>query len=36
MTLSTGDKLPEATLLRLGENGPEEVSLKTRPRAGRW
>jgi len=27
MTISTGDKLPEATLLRLGENGPEEVSL---------
>ncbi|MGI3210347.1 peroxiredoxin [Roseovarius tibetensis] len=27
MTLSTGDNLPEATLLRLGDNGPEEVSL---------
>jgi len=34
MTLSTGDKLPEATLLRLGENGPEEVSLKDKT-AGR-
>lgn len=28
MTLSTGDKLPDATLLRLGAKGPEEVSLK--------
>ena len=27
MTLSTGDKLPEATLLRPGKDGPEEVSL---------
>ncbi|MBE0455111.1 peroxiredoxin [Roseovarius autotrophicus] len=27
MTISTGDKLPEATLLRLGANGPEEVSV---------
>jgi len=27
MTLSTGDTLPEATLLRLGSDGPEEVSL---------
>lgn len=34
MTLSTGDKLPEANLLRLGESGPEEVSLKDKT-AGR-
>jgi len=27
MTLSTGDKLPDATLLRLGAKGPEEVSM---------
>ncbi|GAW33017.1 putative peroxiredoxin [Roseovarius sp. A-2] len=30
MTLSTGDKLPDATLLKLGENGPEEVALSAR------
>ncbi len=30
MTISTGDKLPEATLLRMGENGPEPVSLADR------
>jgi len=27
MTLSTGDSLPDATLLTIGENGPEEVKL---------
>jgi peroxiredoxin len=27
MTISIGDKLPDATLLTLGENGPESVSL---------
>ena len=27
MTLSTGDSLPDATLLAIGENGPEEVKL---------
>lgn len=27
MTISTGDKLPEATLYRIGDNGPEAVSL---------
>lgn len=27
MTLSTGDKLPEASLLQLGADGPESVSL---------
>jgi len=27
MTISTGDTLPDATLLRLGASGPEEVSL---------
>lgn len=27
MTISKGDSLPEATFIRLGENGPEEVSL---------
>lgn len=27
MTLSTGDKLPEATLLQLGADGPESVEL---------
>jgi cytochrome c peroxidase len=29
MTLSSGDKLPEATLLKLGEKGPEAVDLKS-------
>lgn len=28
MTISPGDTLPEATLLRLGEGGPESVSLE--------
>ena len=27
MTISTGEKLPEATFVRMGEEGPEEVSL---------
>ena len=27
MSISVGEKLPEATLLRMGENGPEQVSL---------
>lgn len=27
MSISTGDKLPEATLYRMGENGPESVAL---------
>jgi cytochrome c peroxidase len=27
MTIETGNKLPEATLLRMGADGPEEVSL---------
>ena len=27
MTISKGDNLPDARLVRLGENGPEEVSL---------
>jgi len=27
MTLSAGDMLPEASLLRIGENGPEQVAL---------
>ncbi|GAA0290108.1 peroxiredoxin [Rhodovulum strictum] len=27
MTISTGDRLPEATFVRLGEAGPEEVKL---------
>jgi len=27
MTISIGDKLPEATFTRIGENGPESVSL---------
>ncbi len=27
MTISKGDTLPEATMLQMGENGPEEVSL---------
>jgi cytochrome c peroxidase len=27
MTISTNDKLPDATLLRLGASGPEEVNL---------
>lgn len=29
MTLSTGDKLPEASLLKLGANGPEEVTMSS-------
>lgn len=27
MSISTGDKLPDATLLRMGDNGPESVQL---------
>lgn len=27
MTVKAGDKLPEVTLLRMGENGPEQVAL---------
>ena len=27
MTISTGDRLPEATLLRIGDNGPEQVAI---------
>lgn len=27
MTIAVGEKLPEATLLRIGENGPESVEL---------
>lgn len=27
MTISTGDKLPEATLIKMGDNGPEAVNL---------
>ncbi len=30
MTISTGDKLPDATFLQLGEAGPQEVSLSER------
>ena len=30
MTISTGDALPEATLLQIGANGPEGVSLHAR------
>ncbi len=30
MTLSTGDKIPPASLTRIGENGPESVSLNDR------
>lgn len=29
MTLSSGDKLPDATLLKLGDKGPEAVDLKS-------
>ncbi|NCU19212.1 peroxiredoxin [Candidatus Falkowbacteria bacterium] len=29
MTISTGDRLPGASLLRMGENGPEAVDLAT-------
>lgn len=28
MTISTGDTLPDATLLRIGNEGPEQVALK--------
>ena len=34
MTLSTGDKLPAATFVMMGDNGPEAVDLNTRT-AGR-
>jgi cytochrome c peroxidase len=27
MTLSTGDKIPQAILIQIGENGPEEIAL---------
>lgn len=30
MTLATGDKLPEANLLQMGEKGPEAVSLSSK------
>ncbi|MCT4554484.1 MAG: peroxiredoxin [Pelagimonas sp.] len=30
MTISVGDKLPEATLLQVGESGPESVALADR------
>ncbi len=30
MTISVGDRLPEATLIELGDNGPEAVSLHAR------
>jgi len=30
MTISVGDKLPGATLLRIGDNGPEAVALQDR------
>ena len=30
MTISPGDSLPDATLLRIGANGPEAVSLQAR------
>ncbi|MDJ0821951.1 MAG: peroxiredoxin [Paracoccaceae bacterium] len=30
MAISAGDKLPEATLIQMGENGPEEVVLADR------
>ena len=29
MTLATGDKLPEASFSRMGENGPEQVDLSS-------
>jgi peroxiredoxin len=32
MTISVGDRLPEATLLRMGPDGPEEISLGDRLR----
>lgn len=35
MTISVGDKIPEATLSRIGENGPEQVSLQNILRARR-
>ncbi|WP_101067025.1 peroxiredoxin [Roseovarius salinarum] len=30
MTIQTGEKLPDATLLRMGDDGPEEVALSDR------
>jgi len=30
MSISVGQRLPEATLVRIGENGPEQVSLSER------
>lgn len=35
MTISAGDKLPDATLTRIGENGPEQVSLYEKLRGRR-
>ena len=32
MTISTGDKLPDATFLQLGDSGPQEISLTDRTR----
>ena len=32
MSISVGDRLPEATLLRMGPDGPEQVSLSERTR----
>jgi glutaredoxin/glutathione-dependent peroxiredoxin len=29
MTISVGDRLPEGTLVKLGANGPEQVSIET-------
>ena len=30
MSISTGDRIPEATLMRMGDDGPEEVKLSDR------
>jgi peroxiredoxin len=30
MTISTGDTLPEATLIQMGDGGPEQVSLRAK------
>ena len=36
MTISVGDKLPDATLAAMGEDGSRKVDLSEKPRGARW